>query len=161
MVPPRPSVAPARGAVELTPERAAVMHSAMVFSAGFQRLVNHVGTDGLNYPRLRLLELLHCRGPHMMRELADELGLSPRNVTAAVDALEADALVRRTAHPSDRRATLVELTDEGFHAAEQELAPRLVAISDLFSELTKTEQRQLTALLDRLAVALRQSRPQE
>jgi DNA-binding MarR family transcriptional regulator len=151
---PGPSVAPDRGGVEVAPERAAVVRSAMVFSAGFQRLVNHVGTDGLNYPRLRLLELLHCRGPHMMRELADELGVSPRNMTAAVDALEADALVRRTAHPSDRRATLVELTEDGFHAAEQELAPRLEAISDLFSALNKAEQRQLTGLLDRLAAGL-------
>ena len=160
MVPGRTSVAPQPGVVELAPERAAVMHSAMVFSAAFQRLVNHVGTDGLNYPRLRLLELLHCWGPHMMRELADELGFSPRNMTAAVDALEIDGLVRRTAHPSDRRATLVELTKDGFQAAEQELAPRLDAISDLFNELTKAEQRQLACLLDRLAAALRQSRPQ-
>ena len=83
-----------------------------------------------------------------------------RNMTAAVDALEIDGLVRRTAHPSDRRATLVELTKDGFQAAEQELAPRLDAISDLFNELTKAEQRQLAGLLDRLAAALRQSRPQ-
>ena len=37
----------------------------------------------------------------------------PASVTNAVDRLEAQGLVRRTPHPSDRRATLVEMTDDG------------------------------------------------
>lgn len=129
--------------------------SAIVFSAGFQRWIGRVGTDGLSYTRLHLLEYLHCRGPQKMRVLADELGLTPRNITDAVDALEGEKLVRRTPHPTDRRATLVELTDIGSETAERELVPRLKAINDLFSELSDDEQRLLTELFDRLADGLR------
>src|SRR5271156_6123630 len=106
------------------------MQSAIAFSGGFRRWIGSVGTDGLSYARLRLLEDLHCQGPQKMRALADELGLTPRNITDAVDALEAEGLVRRTAHPTDRRATLVELTDAGVDTAEKELAPRLSVIGE-------------------------------
>lgn len=140
---------------ELTPARAAAMESAIIFTGGFHRWISSVGTDGISYARLRLLEDLHCRGPQKMRALADELGLTPRNITDAVDALESEGLVRRTAHPTDRRATLVELTDAGVATAEQELLPRQTAIGDLFGELSEEEQVRLAGLLNRLAEGLR------
>lgn len=140
---------------ELTPARAAAMESAIIFTAGFHRWITSVGTDGISYARLRLLEDLHCRGPQKMRALADELGLTPRNITDSVDALETEGLVRRTAHPTDRRATLVELTDAGVATAEKELLPRQSAIGDLFRELSDAEQVELSELLDRLADGLR------
>jgi DNA-binding MarR family transcriptional regulator len=140
---------------ELTPARAGAMESAIIFTGAFQRWITSVGTDGISYARLRLLEDLHCRGPQKMRALADELGLTPRNITDAVDALESEGLVRRTAHPTDRRATLVELTDAGIATAEQELLPRQCAIGDLFNDLSEAEQLRLSELLDRLADGLR------
>lgn len=90
-----------------------------------------------------------------MRALADELSLTPRNITDLVDALENEGLVRRTAHPTDRRTTLVELTNDGIETSEKELTPRLNAVSDSFSELSETEQRRLTELLNRLVDGLR------
>src|SRR5690606_40003864 len=41
------------------------------------------------------------------------LQLHPTSVTNIVDRLEADGLVKRVPHPSDRRATLVEITEPG------------------------------------------------
>jgi DNA-binding MarR family transcriptional regulator len=140
---------------QLTAARAAAMESAIIFTGAFHRWITSVGTDGISYARLRLLEDLHCRGPQKMRALADELGLTPRNITDAVDALEGEGLVRRTAHPTDRRATLVELTDAGFATAEKELLPRQCAIGDLFNDLSEAEQLGLSALLGRLADGLR------
>ena len=60
-------------------------------------------------PRLRLLYELHCNGPRRMADLADALGVTPRNVTALVDGLESEHLVRRLPHPTDRRVTMVEM----------------------------------------------------
>ena len=143
------------GAISEVSAQVAVVQSAVVFSAAFQRWIDSCGADGLRYDRLRLLEQLHCRGPEMMRALGDDLGLTPRNMTAAVDALEGEGLVRRKAHPTDRRATLVELTDTGMAAAEEALAPRLAAIADLFEELSEFEQQRLAEFLDRLSDGLR------
>ncbi len=37
----------------------------------------------------------------------------PRNVTVLLDALEATGFAARHPHPSDRRATLIQLTEKG------------------------------------------------
>jgi DNA-binding MarR family transcriptional regulator len=47
------------------------------------------------------------------RRISDALRCSPRNVTGLLDGLERDGLVARNAHPTDRRATIVTLTDAG------------------------------------------------
>lgn len=110
--------------------------------------------EGLTYPRLRVLEVLHCQGPAKMKDLADGLGLSARNLTTLADGLEADGLIRRLSFPGDRRATLLELTTLGAAAAECSLAPRLAEISCLFDELTATQQSQLRRSLDTLVAAM-------
>jgi DNA-binding MarR family transcriptional regulator len=56
---------------------------------------------------------LHQRGPVTQRTLSQALRVSPRNVTGLLDALEAGGYVARGRHPTDRRATLVSLTDQG------------------------------------------------
>src|SRR5919202_4091143 len=69
---------------------------------------------GIGYAWMRALGALHCgEGPIIMSDLGEELGVTPRNVTKLVDELEAEGLVRRLPHPSDRRATLLELTEQG------------------------------------------------
>lgn len=69
--------------------------------------------QGLSRARAELLWRLHAAGPQTHRALSDALRCTPRNVTGLVDALEAAELVRREPHPTDRRATLVALTDSG------------------------------------------------
>src|SRR3989337_2175600 len=73
---------------------------------------------GLTYARMRLLGALHCGGPQIMSSISDELGVTRRNVTALVDALEEEGLVRRRPHPTDRRATVIEMTGRGARAID-------------------------------------------
>ncbi len=68
---------------------------------------------GLSRARATVLWNLHGGGPMTQRALATAIGVTPRNVTGLVDALEADGFVARGPHPGDRRATLVTLTDKG------------------------------------------------
>ena len=103
--------------------RRALVAETARFAAAFQRWTEGRAGGGLPYTRLRLLQALHCGGPAIMRDLGDQLGVSPRNMTAMVDALEEAHLVERRPHPTDRRATLVELTGDGRHEAEQVLGP--------------------------------------
>src|SRR5829696_8760047 len=87
---------------------------------------------GLTTARTHLLWVLHHAGPSNQQALAAALWVSPRNVTGLVDALEAGGFVARQPHPSDRRATLVTLTDRGAQTAatmvrdRQDIAARLV-----------------------------------
>lgn len=68
---------------------------------------------GLTQARVQLLWVLQHAGPSTQQTLATLCGVTPRNITGLVDALEQSGHVRRSVHPSDRRAVLVELTDEG------------------------------------------------
>ena len=141
------------GLAETERRRALVAQTAR-FAAAFLRWTDGRSYGGLTYTRLRLLETLHCDGPTIMRELGMQLGVSPRNMTAMVDALEDAHLVVRRPHPTDRRATLVELSPAGALEAEQALAPRLDAVAELFEVLSPVEQQQFFATLSRLGAAI-------
>ncbi|HEY9242735.1 MAG TPA: MarR family transcriptional regulator, partial [Streptosporangiaceae bacterium] len=117
----QPALAAEQAALADLPEaerRLALVAETARFAAAFLRWTEARAGDGLPYTRLRLLQTLHCDGPAIMRNLGDQLGVSPRNMTAMVDALEEAGLVVRQPHPTDRRATLVELTPSGLAEAE-------------------------------------------
>ncbi len=133
--------------------RLLVAHTAR-FAVSFLRWADARTSSGLTYPRLRLLDTLHCGGPAIMRELADQLGMSARNMTSLVDALEEANLVERRPHPTDRRATLVQLTPGGIGAAQTALQPELDAMAQLFQDFSLEEEQQFLALLARLADAM-------
>jgi DNA-binding MarR family transcriptional regulator len=105
--------------------------------------------------RMRLLGALHCKGPQIMADLGSELGVSARQVTNLVDALEKEALVRREPHPTDRRATVIELTKEGCKHAERLWQPFLDELASLYRELSEKDQRELLRLMEMLLDKLR------
>ena len=134
---------------------AALVAETARFTSAFLRWMEGRACGGLTYARLRLLQALHCGGPAIMRDLGVQLGVSPRNMTAMVDALEEAQLVVRRPHPTDRRATLVELSPSGAREAEQALEPRLDAMAELFEGFTAAEQQAFADVLARLGQAMR------
>jgi DNA-binding MarR family transcriptional regulator len=124
------------------------------FAGAFLRWMDSRACGRLTYPRLRLLEALHSGGPAKMADLATQLGISARNMTALVDALEEARMVVRRPHPGDRRATLIELTPVGIGAAETTLGPGLDAIAELFDRLTLPDQQQYLTALGELLEAM-------
>ena len=68
---------------------------------------------GLTEARAHLLWELGPAERLTQRELADALKVTPRNVTALIDGLETTGFVRRTTHPTDRRALVIVLTKKG------------------------------------------------
>jgi DNA-binding MarR family transcriptional regulator len=125
------------------------------FADAFGRWANRKAAEaGASVPRLRLLYAVHCHGPQKMADLADELTVTPRNVTALVDGLEAEGLVRRIPHATDRRVTLVELTCSPERVAGQFEAYQ-ASIERLFEALTVDDQRTLLRLLATLQERMR------
>ena len=89
-----------------------------------------------------------------MSELSEELGVTPRNITALVDALEEEDMVRRRPHPTDRRATFVELTAEGAQLCRGAFTEHVGAVSELFNDLSVADQEALVRLLRQLQASL-------
>src|SRR6266540_1200495 len=129
----------------------ATMEFVLAFDAWMKKA--SVSNAGESVARLRLLYELHCRGPRKMVDLADTLGVTPRNITALVDALEADRLLRRVPHATDRRITMVEITG-GSESVEAGFEALRAAIGDLFDGVSKTDRdafaRTLAALEARI-----------
>jgi DNA-binding MarR family transcriptional regulator len=84
-----------------------------------------------------------------MADLAEALAVTPRNVTALVDGLEAESMVRRVPHSTDRRVTLVELTCDADHVAAQ-FAAYQTSIARLFADMPEIDRLTLLRLFETL-----------
>jgi DNA-binding MarR family transcriptional regulator len=128
----------------------ALAAAAAGFAAAFERWANRKAVEvGIGAQRLRLLNAVHCHGPQKMADLADALAVTPRNVTALVDGLEAEGLIRRVPHSTDRRVTMVELTCNSAHVESQFRAFQ-DSIGGLFAGLDEADRRTLLRLLTTL-----------
>jgi len=76
---------------------------------------------GISFARYEVLMLLQFSqaGSLPMSLIGQRLQVHQTSVTNAVDRLERAAYVRRQPHPSDRRATIIAITDAGRELAEK------------------------------------------
>lgn len=115
--------------------------------------------NGLTPARGGIIWLLHHHGQLTQRELSQMLNCTPRNITGLVDALEEAGFVTRAAHPTDRRAFLVSLTNRGQKLAAGWGTDRHAGTAQLFAGATQTELATFAAVLDRVLNALRTANP--
>jgi DNA-binding MarR family transcriptional regulator len=109
---------------------------------------------GLTRARATLLAHLRDRGPTIQSALARALRVSPRNVTGLVNGLETSGLVKRSPHPTDGRAALVELTKDGARAAASLARDEREFAQYLFAHRTTDELGNLAVGLDQLLAYL-------
>ena len=132
-----------------------VLELTTLLSADMER---GLAARGLTPSRAHLLWELQRLGPSTQQVLAGALDVSPRNVTSLVDGLVATGFVTREAHPTDRRAALVTLTEHGARVAEGFVQERAAVADLLFSGMPDEVFRGMVAgldiVLDRLRAAL-------
>jgi DNA-binding MarR family transcriptional regulator len=102
-----------------------------------------------------LLRRLQTAGPQRVAELAEALGLDGSTVTRQLGALDRAGHIRRTTHPRDARATVVEATPAGVRAADALRRHRQERIAGHFADWNAAEQRELRDVLHRLNDVLR------
>jgi DNA-binding MarR family transcriptional regulator len=90
---------------------------------------------GLTESRAHLVWQLQQRGPCTQATLAADLHVTPRTITALVDALVDTGFVTREPHPTDRRATLVTFTERGRATAEELVDSHRRLARELFAGL--------------------------
>lgn len=104
--------------------------------------------DGLTTARAHLLWTVRELGPSTQRTLADALGVTPRNITGLVDAVEAAGLVVRRPHPEDRRAILVSFTPRGERLTARMARDKEQLAAALFGSMTTAELDAFSASMD-------------
>jgi DNA-binding MarR family transcriptional regulator len=103
---------------------------------------------GTSFSRARAVRRV-ARQPMLMGELAAALGIDRPNATVLVDDLETQGLVRRTPHPTDRRAKSVEATRKGktlARRADKILSTPPAALSSLETEDLEALRRILASV---------------
>lgn len=106
-------------------------------------------------PQARLLaELWNAQGLLRMTDVSAALGVTPRNVTTIVDGLEHKGLVRRQHDQHDRRAILLELTEQGrAHIARVQTLHQTIG-EQFFAPLDAEERCLLLRLLTKLRAGI-------
>jgi DNA-binding MarR family transcriptional regulator len=92
---------------------------------------------GITYARLRLLSALRHGGPRRLLDLGSELGVTARNFTGRVDALERHGLAERLPHPNGRPAIVVRLTPAGDRLAGELLTEQRAALAELLASFPR------------------------
>jgi MarR family 2-MHQ and catechol resistance regulon transcriptional repressor len=97
-----------------------------------------------------VLEVLLHKGPQPVNTIGQKILLTSGSITTAIDRLESRKLVRRTSHPEDRRARLVELTKDGRKLIECALRRHALDMEETIAVLPPDERAELIRLLKKL-----------
>lgn len=139
------------GEAEIMAAVTSVMRAHQILIGAVNRLLSPLGLTFSRYEVLVLL-VFSRRGSLPLGKIGERLQVHAASVTNAIDRLEAAGLVRRVPHPTDGRAVLAEITDQGREVVEQATA---VLTDARFGAdgVGRTEARELTDLLSRLRAA--------
>nr|WP_237728208.1 MarR family transcriptional regulator [Cellulomonas sp. APG4] len=105
--------------------------------------MDHLAHSRLTAQQLRVLALLHLRGPHTPSELASVLGVSGPTVSGLVDRLEAAGMVMRRSDPDDGRVRRVVATDAAVDALRDLVATRPPAEAEVLDALDDADLEHL------------------
>ncbi|MBW4578782.1 MAG: MarR family transcriptional regulator [Tildeniella nuda ZEHNDER 1965/U140] len=110
----------------------------------------------LNFGEFDVLATLRRTGqPYQLSptELFNTMMVSSGTMTHRIDRLEQADLVKRTPDPTDRRGTLIQLTDKGFNVIEKAVEAHVANEHRLLSGLEEAERQALDQLLHQLLMS--------
>jgi len=112
---------------------------------------------GLTPPQFSILETLGHLGPMLVKEIGSKKLMTGGNMTVVIDNLEKQGLVERAVCPTDRRATYIRLTEKGQKLFNEVFIQHAKYVEELvWSALTEDEIEQLSALLKKLGLRLKE-----
>jgi DNA-binding MarR family transcriptional regulator len=92
---------------------------------------------------LRALQSLDRRGPSTVGELGDDLALVPSTASRLSDRLAEAGLITRRPAPSNRRSTLLELTDAGRAILDELVVLRVRAFGEVADQMSDEDRAAL------------------
>ena len=102
----------------------------------------------LNVRQRLVIQSLGIAGSRPIAAIRQQLGLTPSTMTGLVDRLEEQGYLRREAHPSDRRATVLRLTRKGETAFQREVEFYRALVDETLSALGEDAKKLVLAALD-------------
>ncbi|MEO0534682.1 MAG: MarR family transcriptional regulator [Cyanobacteria bacterium P01_A01_bin.123] len=115
-----------------------------------------VSEFGLNPGEFDVLATLRRSGhPYQLSptDLFKAMMISSGTMTHRIDRLEQSGWVKRIPDPSDRRGTLIELTDKGLSLIEQAVEAHVANLHQILSIFEASERESLALLLRKLLLS--------
>jgi DNA-binding MarR family transcriptional regulator len=124
-----------------------IMRAEQIVSAAVEQALRPLG---LTFARWELLMLLTFSkgGSLPMTKIGERLMVHPTGISKLVDKLEEQRLVRRDAHPTDRRTTLATILPDGRKLARR--GAKVVGQVRFGMDIPVTELHELTAVITSL-----------
>ncbi len=110
---------------------------------------------GLTTPKMRSLAVLSVIDNLLISQLAVYAIVEQSTLSRALDALQADGLIRRETDSEDNRATRVFITDAGRSAFETLWPHMAAAYVDMFKDIPESERRAFVATLQKIHANIR------
>ena len=109
-----------------------------------------VRDTGLTTAQAHTIEIVGHSGPIKMKDLARKIGVTTGTLTVAADKLENKGLLERKPCKTDRRAYLIELTDQGQAYFKQHHNFHIKMTQEIVADLTDEEQQIFGAILEKM-----------
>lgn len=127
-----------------------VMNTVRTGDLLFDRIGRLLRPLGVSSAGGLVLGLLRDNGPMAPSTLGERLIVTRATVTGLVDSLERRGLVQRTAHPTDRRSLIVEITPEGLEVLAKVRSIVHRHEREWMSAFSDAELRKLIGLLQQI-----------
>jgi len=123
----------------------------------FQRLLQESGVEEFNGPQGRILYVLWQKDEVPIVELSQKTGLAKNTLTAMLGRMEDAGLIGRKAAKSDKRQSLIFLTDKARDLQEKynEVSQKMNEV--FYKDFSEKEVLELDRFLDRILENLDQS----
>ncbi len=118
---------------------------AVMHRRAFQNFKDHSAYRGQG----KILSILKEKSEMDRRELEEKLSISRQGLTELLSKLEKNGLILRTPSETDRRVTVIRLTEQG-RAAAEEAEERVHPLTGLLDCLNPEEQTLFSSYLERI-----------
>ncbi|NIB42989.1 MarR family transcriptional regulator [Pseudomaricurvus alkylphenolicus] len=111
----------------------------------------NIGAHRIGMREWRILSQMADRGPLTNKDIADDTGMDKASVSRALKYLEQQNLVQPAPNGDDNwRSKPFDLTDEGGDVYCEIAAQKLARADQFWSDMSKSEQKELIRLLQKL-----------
>jgi DNA-binding MarR family transcriptional regulator len=107
--------------------------------------------EGLTLPQFRMLVALNTRGRMNLSQVAAELGVQPSTAMRMIDRLVGAAMVARGTSPTDRRSSVISLTETGRRTVAEVTERRRHELAQLVDTMPDGQRRHLIRALQAFA----------
>jgi MarR family 2-MHQ and catechol resistance regulon transcriptional repressor len=115
--------------------------------AVFENVRKDIGNYGISQPQFMILELLYSKGPHPIQKISEIFSIPSGSITYVVDKLELKDYVKRQPSPTDRRGSIVNLTEKGQALLSDIFPKHAEVISTNLSFVSNEDKMKLIELL--------------